>query len=89
MGSKNNQAADLMENDTGNAGATIEPESLPEKENGNMETNPVKMDINQYLTKSKIGKSLANLLRVIFKDQMATEAEWDAKTEEALNRRAN
>ena len=88
MGSKNNQTAALMEGEQGNIGAVSEPEKAPEKEMA-METSLVKMDINRYLEKSKISKSLTNLLRVIFKGQMATEAEWETKTKEALNRRAN
>jgi hypothetical protein len=91
MGSKNNQTAALMESDQGNTDADIELKKMPEKEpekEGEVETSLVKMDINRYLGKSTISKSRANLLRVIFKGQMATEAEWDAKTKEALNRRA-
>jgi hypothetical protein len=96
MGSKTNQAAALMESDQGAASAAIKAESdqgaasaetTPKKAREG-ESSPVKMDINRYLGKSKIGTSLANLLRVIFKGQMATEAEWDAKTREALNRGA-
>ena len=88
MGSKNNQTAVVMESEQGSTtGAAIETEKTPEKER-TMETSPVKMDINRYLGKSKISKSLANLLRVMFKGQLATEAEWEAKANEALNGRA-
>jgi hypothetical protein len=88
MGSKNNQTTALMEGEPDNTGAVSEPEKTPKKEMA-METSLVKMDINRYLEKSKLNKSLANLLRVIFKGQMATEVEWETKTKEALNRRAN
>jgi hypothetical protein len=87
MGSKNNQAAALTESEQSNTGEAVEMGKTPEKER---ETSPVKMDINRYLGLGKvaISKSLANLLRVMFKGQMATEAEWESKTQEALNRGA-
>jgi hypothetical protein len=62
--------------------------------NGNPNPNPKadaqksKMDINRYLQKAKYGKSIADMLRVLFKGKMATETEWAAKVNEVINRKA-
>jgi hypothetical protein len=47
-----------------------------------------KMDINRYLLKADHGKSIADMLRVLFKGQMATETEWAAKVQAVITRRA-
>jgi hypothetical protein len=47
-----------------------------------------KMDINRYLQKADHGKSIADMLRVLFKGKMATETEWAAKVKEVINRKA-
>jgi hypothetical protein len=78
MGSKNNQTVEEARDN----GAYIEPEKERE-----VKTKQVTMDINRYLERSGMRKSLADLLRVIFKGQFATEAEWDRKSKEALSRR--
>lgn len=49
------------------------------------ETTPVKMDINRYLQQRDYGKSISAMLRVLFKGQLATEPEWDEKTQRVMN----
>jgi hypothetical protein len=52
------------------------------------DTQNQKMDINRYLLKADQGKSIADMLRVLFKGQMATETEWAAKVKAVITRRA-
>jgi hypothetical protein len=52
------------------------------------DTKNLKLDINRYLQKADHGKSIGDMLRVLFKGQMATETEWAAKVNEVINRRA-
>jgi hypothetical protein len=55
----------------------------PEVDAGN-----VKTDINRYLQKKDYGKSIADMLRVLFKGQMKTETEWAEQVKTVINRRA-
>jgi hypothetical protein len=52
------------------------------------DTRNSKMDINRYLQKADHGKSIAGMLRVLFKGQMATETEWAAKVKAVIERKA-
>lgn len=48
----------------------------------------VKMDINRYLKKANYGKSIADMLRVLFKGKLATETEWEKMAQAVINRKA-
>jgi hypothetical protein len=52
------------------------------------DTQNSRIDINRYLQKADHGKSIADMLRVLFKGQMATETEWAARVNEVINRKA-
>jgi hypothetical protein len=39
-----------------------------------------KIDINRYLKKENYGKSIADMLRMLFNGQMATETEWQKRS---------
>jgi hypothetical protein len=67
----------------GNSGA-----GAGKPQEANADAKNTKMDINRYLQKANHGKSIADMLRVLFKGQMATETEWADKVNEVVNRRA-
>jgi hypothetical protein len=52
------------------------------------DTQNSKTDINRYLQKAGHGKSIADMLRVLFKGKMATETEWAAEVNKVINRKA-
>jgi hypothetical protein len=59
------------------------------KKNAETTSTAVKMDINRYLHKKDYGKSISNMLRVLFKGQLATETEWDEQAQAVITRKAD
>jgi hypothetical protein len=59
------------------------------KKNAETTSAAVKMDINRYLHKKDYGKSISDMLRVLFKGQLATEPEWDEQTQAVIIRKAD
>ena len=47
------------------------------------------MDINRFLVNNPRNKSLGDMLRVLFRGKIKTEAEWSTEVDSVINRRIN